>query len=170
LSNFYLDVIRKDPRFSSTAPVHDVNLLEPGTRLAVAALLADAKSKGYDLRSTETYRSQALQEKYFDEGFTKLRRVGCHHWGVACDFALFVDGKYQEEAESYEFLANLAPKHGLISGWDWGMPKIQHSFKDADHVQRIPLARQNALFAGTWYPPSLYNPHTDSVELGVHGL
>jgi hypothetical protein len=170
VGNFYTDTIRKDPRFNSTVPIHDVNLLEPGTRLAVAALLADARSKGYDLRSTETYRSATLQQLYFEKHETELRHVGAHHWGLACDFVLFVDGVYQERGEDYAFLAQLAPKHGLISGITWGTPKIDHPFKDWDHVQRIPVFRQDALFNGDFYPPSLYDPHADSVEHGIHGL
>jgi hypothetical protein len=170
MTNFYLDIIKHDPRFSSTERINDLALLEPGTRLAVQALIADAKSQGHDLRVTETYRSQARQEMLFSRHATELRKVGVHGYGLAADFALYIDGKYQTDAAPYSFIQRLAPKHGLVSGIDWGLPAIRHTFQDTDHVQRIPLFRQNTLFSGEWYPPSLYDPHADAVENGVRGL
>lgn len=170
MGNFFTDVIRKDPRFNSTECINDLALLEPGTRAAVQALIAEAASNGHDLRVTETYRSEARQQKLFAEHATELRKVGVHNYGLAADFALYIKGEYQTNAGPYEFLATLAPKHKLISGINWGTPHIKHGFQDTDHVQRIPVARQEVLFNNEWYPPSLYDPYEDAVELGVKGL
>jgi hypothetical protein len=96
---------------------------------------------------------------------TKLRNVGCHGYGVAADFGLFIDGKYAEDNKPYEFLRTLARKHGLVSGQDWGHAR-EGDFVDSGHVQRVPVWRQNALFSGAWYPAEDYDPYADSTAHG----
>jgi lipoprotein NlpI len=44
MGNFYTDVIKKDSRFGSLKPIHDLALLEPVTRKA-ASTLAEASGK-----------------------------------------------------------------------------------------------------------------------------
>jgi hypothetical protein len=158
---FYTDVIKKDTRFNSTDAIRDVMLLEPGTRAAVHDLIADAASQGKELRIAETYRSQARQHALFMKGYTQLPKVGCHGFGVACDLALYEHGVYQSDGEAYAFLDDLAEKHGLISGISWGTRSQTHSFRDWDHVQRVPVFRQGALFSGAWFPPTRYDPWGD---------
>jgi hypothetical protein len=162
MPSFYDTVIRNSPAFRSDAVCKDTALLEPGTRAAVAALLADAKAQNIDLRLLETYRSQTRQSALFTQHATQLRMVGCHGYGVAADFGVFVNGKYAEDNKPYVFLRTLARKHGLISGQDWGHA-TEGSFVDSGHVQRVPVWRQNALFSGAWYPPTVYDPYQDSV-------
>lgn len=138
-------------------------MLEPGTRTAVAGLMADAKAAGIDLRLIETYRSQTRQSALFMRRATQLRTVGCHGYGVAADFGVFVHGVYQGSAKPYMFLRELARKHSLIPGIDWGHPKLSAQ-GDAGHVQRVPVWRQDALFSGQWFPPVNYDPYADSVK------
>ena len=159
--SFYTDVIQKSPLYGTVKPCDDLSLLEPVTRVAVLAIIADAKAEGVEFRVLETYRSQALQQHYFQTGATHLRQVGVHHYGLACDLGMFVDGKMVEDGTKYGLLRFLAEKHGLISGGDWGTPTLPHSFRDYDHVQRVTLARQNDLFAGRWYPDGAYRPLDD---------
>lgn len=161
--SFYSTVLRNSPAFRSDAVCKDIAMLEPGTRAAVLALIADAKSQNLDLRLLETYRSQTRQSALFMKHATQLRTVGCHGYGVAADFGLFIKGVYQTSNTPYLFLRQMARKHGLISGQDWGHAK-PGSFVDGDHVQRVPVWRQNALFSGTWYPAETgYDPYADSV-------
>lgn len=162
MSNFYDTVIRNSSAFRSDAACKDMSLLEPGTRAAVLAIVGDAKTQGVDLRVLETYRSQTRQSKLFVGHHTQLRTVGCHGYGVAADFGVFIKGVYQENNKPYVFLRLMARKHGLISGQDWGHAR-GGSFVDSGHVQRIPVWRQAALFGGSWYPPEQYDPYTDSV-------
>ena len=61
MGNFYTDVIRKDARFGSLQPIHDLALLEPVTRSKVLAIIADAAAAGIKLMAYETFRSQARQ-------------------------------------------------------------------------------------------------------------
>lgn len=165
MGSFYDTVIRNSKAFRSDHVYTGADLLEPGTRKAVADLLNEARDEGHDLRLLETYRSQTRQSALYMKRATQLRVVGCHGYGVAADFGLFIDGKYQESNKPYEFLRQLARKHGLISGYDWGHPK-PGSFVDAGHVQRVPVWRQNGLFGGSWYPAENYDPYADSKAHG----
>jgi hypothetical protein len=153
MSNFYIDKIRPDPRFVSTDPIKDIELLEPVTRAAVRAIVEDAKAENVDLVVTETYRSSERQKQLFAEGKSRLEDVGVHHYGLAADFAKRV-GTTLTWGGDWTFLIRLAGKHGLISGGDWGKPNQPHSFRDWDHVQRVTLDQQKELFTGMWYPSS----------------
>ena len=159
MGNFHTDVLLKVKGGGDPKKVfNDLKLLEPGTLAAVMGILADAKAAGLDIKPLETFRSQTRQEFLFKKGATKLRKVGTHGYGLACDFGVFVNGKYQGSARAYQILVALCMKHGLISGIDWGEPNRSNRFVDAGHVQRIPVSRQSELFAGRWYPPENYNP------------
>jgi hypothetical protein len=164
--SFYSTVIRNSKYFGSDVVCKDTAMLEPGTRAAVLALIADAKSQGTDIRVLETYRSQTRQSALFTQHATQLRTVGCHGYGVACDFGVFVNNAYQPNDKAYQFLRQAARHHGLISGIDWGHA-VAKGFEDSDHVQRIPVWRQNAMFSGSWYPPEAgYDPYADSIANG----
>jgi len=164
VGNFYTDVIQKEPRFQSAARVADLALLEPITRQLVQQIVDSAQKMGISLMVFETYRSQARQQELFNNGATKLRAVGVHHYGLACDIVRSVGGEPSWKGD-FSFLGQLAHSSGLIWGGDWGDPSIHHSFVDPVHVQRCTIARQPALFAGTWYPDDSYNPYTDDPHL-----
>lgn len=151
--SFYTEVLQRDPRFQSPAPCRDTALLEPVTRAAVAAIVADAAALGIILCVSETYRSPARQAALFAKGATQLRTVGVHGYGLACDFYKLIDGR-ASWAGDWAFLRDLARVHGMISGLDWGVPRIAHDFVDPDHIQRVAVDDQPRLFAGTWYPDS----------------
>jgi LAS superfamily LD-carboxypeptidase LdcB len=80
--NSYTDIIMTDPRFNSTKRIADPELLEPTTRDLVQAIIADAAVNGLKLMIFETYRSQARQQALFNQGATKLKQVGVHHFGL----------------------------------------------------------------------------------------
>jgi hypothetical protein len=164
VENFYTDVISQDPRFDSVTRVADPTLLEPMTRELVERLVASANQMGIEVMIYETYRSQARQQALFNNGATKLRTVGVHHYGLACDIVRVVSGEPSWKGD-FSFLGQLAHSSGLIWGGDWGAPEIKHSFVDSVHVQRCTVTRQGALFAGTWYPDDAYNPYDDGQHL-----
>lgn len=157
MQSFYTEIIAKDPRFHTTAAVHDLALLEPVTRAAVEAVIADAKAMGIALMPWETYRSKERQELLFKQKATKLKTVGVHHYGLACDLVKDIGGQPSWKGD-FTFLTALCRKRGLISGNDWGKPSVKPSFVDSCHVQRIRVADQNKLFAGVWYPDAAYSP------------
>jgi len=160
MSNFYTDVIQKDSRFTSTNRVSDPALLEPVTRQLVQAIIDQARQLGFEMMIFETYRSPQRQEMLFQQGATKLRTVGVHHYGLACDIVKQIGGEPSWKGD-FSFVGTLAHSAGLIWGGDWGTPNQPHSFVDQPHVQRCTIARQGALFAGAWYPTADYNPYKD---------
>lgn len=169
MESFYTDVISHDPHFDSISRVSDLALLEPITRQLVESIVAAAQQMGIALMVYETYRSQARQQELFDSGATKLRKVGVHHYGLACDIVRVVGGEPSWKGD-FSFLGQLAHSAGLIWGGDWGAPQIKHSFVDSVHVQRCTVARQADLFAGNWYPDDAYNPYRDDQHLLFAGL
>ena len=93
MSNFYTDTIKDSPKFNSTERIGDLQLLEPKTRELVEKIIADTKAHGFDLMVFETYRSQARQSLLFAQGATKLKNVGVHHHGLACDIVKSINGQ-----------------------------------------------------------------------------
>lgn len=144
MGNFYTDVIQKDARFNSPDSVRDENLLEPHFLTEVNGIVADAANEGTQLRVLETYRSQERQAVLFAQGATQLRRVGVHHYGLACDFGVVINGQIDWHAD-YGVIGRIAERRGLV----WGG---RFSFHDDGHVQAVSVADQPKLFAGTWYP------------------
>ena len=154
MASFFEDVIKNDPRLDSLKRVSDMALLEPVTRLAISNIVADAKALGIDLMVFETYRSQARQQELFSQGASKLRVVGVHHYGLACDLVKVVSGDPSWKGD-FSFLGRLAHEHGLI----WGDSTVPHSFIGAVHVQRCAVSMQPALFRGSFYPDASYDPY-----------
>jgi hypothetical protein len=149
--SFYTEVIRKDARFRTTKRVDTLDLLEPTFRHKIEAILSDAKQHGVDLMVYETYRSQERQQILFEQHATTLRKVGVHHYGLACDIVYRVHGEPSWKG-SFNFLGHLAHAHNLVWGGDW------KTFVDADHVQFCAVKHQGKLFSGAWYPGPNYDP------------
>jgi hypothetical protein len=164
MGNFYTDVISQDARFDSVIRVGDASLLEPATRQLVEGIVSAAAHMGIEIMIYETYRSQDRQQQLFDQGATRLRTVGVHHYGLACDIVRVVGGEPCWKGD-FSFLGQLAHSSGLIWGGDWGAPNLKHNFVDSVHVQRCTVSRQGDLFAGAWYPDETYNPYDDAQHL-----
>lgn len=160
MGNHYTDIISKDSRFKTKKPVDDLDLLEPTTRAAVEAIIADAAAHGVKLMVFESYRSKERQRLLFDQGASKLQNVGVHHYGLAADLVKDVGGQPSWKGD-FSIIGELARAHKLIWGGDWGTPHLPHNFIDSVHVQRVSVKRQASLFNGTWYPDAAYNPYDD---------
>lgn len=134
--------------------MNSLELLHPDFRRKVAAILHDLAQHGVKAIAYETYRSQELQEQYYRQGVTELKRVGVHHYGLAADIVPldWAGNPTWDNAAAFRLLARLAKLHGLISGSDWGHPERKHRFVDAPHVQMVSIEQQPALFSGAWYP------------------
>jgi hypothetical protein len=159
MPDFYTDTIVPDPRFTSTNLVNDPLLLEPVMRANVISVIADAHAQGVEFMIYETYRSQERQLQLFNQGKSKLKNVGVHHFGLACDIVKNKNGQPSWDGD-FSLLGKLGRKYGLIWGGDWGSPNVHHTFLDMDHVQRCAVGDQPGLFALTWYPDDNYNPYT----------
>jgi hypothetical protein len=163
MSDFYTDTIVPDPRFTSPNLVNDPLLLEPLMRANVMSLIADAHAQGVEFMIYETYRSQQRQLQLFNQGKSKLKNVGVHHFGLACDIVKNKNGQPSWDGD-FSLLGKLGRKYGLIWGGDWGTPNVRHTFLDLDHVQRCAVSDQTGLFALTWYPDDNYNPYAGLPE------
>ena len=108
--NFFTDVIKKDSRYLSPEYINDISLLEPVLR-----------AKGLKLMVFETYRSQQRQEELFKKKRTKLKEVGVHHYGLACDLVRDVGGEPSWDGD-FTILGQLSQKHRLIWGGLWNNP------------------------------------------------
>lgn len=160
MGNFREDVIRQDPRYTQPRRCSDVDLLEPRTRELILAVVGEARRRGTELMVYETFRSQARQRLLYDRGATRLRTVGVHAYGLACDLVRDVGGEPSWKGD-FSLLGELARVHGLVWGGDWGNPGVKHSLVDPVHLQRVSVARQGELFRGTWYPGDDYDPRQD---------
>jgi hypothetical protein len=164
MGNFYSDVISHSSLFNSPGRVDDPTLLEPITQQLIQRIVTSARQMGIEVMIYETYRSRQRQEELFNNGATKLRQVGVHHYGLACDIVRSIAGEPSWKGD-FSFLGQLAQSCGLIWGGDWGAPHIKHSSIDSVHVQRCTVARQGDLFSGVWYPNENYNPYDDRQPL-----
>src|SRR5437879_11156333 len=126
MPSFYEDVIKNDARFNSAKRVADPELIEPVTRAAIANILQDARALGIELMVFETYRSQARQLELFNQGASKLRVVGVHHYGLACDLVKAVAGEPSRKGD-FSFLEKLAHEHRLIWGGVGGVSSFRLS-------------------------------------------
>ena len=75
MSNFYTDVIQKDPRYNSTHVdnvVCDMNLLEPGTRGAVSQMMAMAKAASLGFKSISGYAATVFRRDFNPQPLSPL--------------------------------------------------------------------------------------------------
>ena len=61
---------------------------------------------------------------------TKLKTVGVHHYGLACDLVKDIAGEPSWKGD-FAFLGRLAKKHKMIWGGDWRSPGARHEFVDS---------------------------------------
>jgi hypothetical protein len=158
MANFYSDVIRKDVRFASLKPIHDLALLEPVTRSKVLAIIADAAAAGIKLMAYETYRSQARQTRLYHQRATKLKNRG----RASLRARLRPGQRRRRRAlveRRFRFSRQARQETQADLGRRLGKPGTRHKFVDSVHVQRCAISRQKALFAGTWYPDQDYDPY-----------
>jgi hypothetical protein len=155
MANFFTDNIETSPRSTSVGCISDLAMLEPIFRAKVQKIIQQAAAHGVAYMVFETYRSKERQKQLFTEGASKLKDVGVHHYGLACDIVRSVNGNPSWKGD-FSLLGKLAAAEGLIWGGDWGAPNKPHTFIDPYHIQRCALKDQPALFRGEWYPPDDY--------------
>ena len=80
----------------------------------VQAIIEDANAHGIKLMIFETFRSQERQAFLFDQGATRLKKVGVHHYGLACDLVKDINGEPSWKGD-FSLLGTLAHQHGLSS-------------------------------------------------------
>jgi len=92
MANFFTTTLLKNQSFNTKNRVNDIMLLEPVMRQLVDAIITDARAHGLEFMVFETFRSQARQQLLFQQGATKLQKVGVHNFGLVCDIVKSIKG------------------------------------------------------------------------------
>jgi hypothetical protein len=136
IAEHFKGVIKKSEDYNNPRPCNNIDLLFPPFYKLIKQLISDYmyvhESEPYIL---ETYRSNDLQQLYFNRGASKIRKNGMHHYGIAVDLvAKDENGDINYSILDYSWIRKRAKELGLYM-LDW---------EDA-HIQAIPVSLQNAL-------------------------
>jgi len=136
ISDFHLQVLLPDPRYNQPNPEDDQKLLLPAflDKLKVCIQLYKDARPGQDITFTETYRSNALQEIHFNNGASKIKKNGMHHYGIAADSIFIINGKRTFKGD-VNLIRKIYKDNGLTILGLW----------DPLHVQFISVPEQPAL-------------------------
>jgi len=124
IADFYLRTLLINSKFNSAQPNADQLLLFPDFLLY----------PNQDVTFTETYRSNALQLIHFNNGASKIKKNGMHHYGIAADSIFIINGKRSYKGDVVA-LRKIYTDNGLTILGMW----------DALHVQFITVADQQLL-------------------------
>jgi len=136
ISAHFLSNLVTSDNFLSSSPVKDPALLFPlfGEKLSRSIAAFNKKYPGIEVVFVETYRSNTLQLIHYNNGASKIKKDGMHHFGIAADLAFKINGVFSYKGD-YTYLRQCHANQGLnlIGAWDIG------------HVQYIPVSEQSAL-------------------------
>jgi peptidoglycan L-alanyl-D-glutamate endopeptidase CwlK len=94
---------------------NDVNLLHPEVKSLAAQLLTVCAANGIPLKVTETYRSPERQAELYAQGYTQIKTLGMHSYGVAFDVCV------NDKSNAYDKeLLGAAGAAGKALGLVWG--------------------------------------------------
>jgi hypothetical protein len=136
IADFFLQKLVIHPKFNSVSYNSDQSLLFPDFLAKVKTCVAKYNDAhhGQDVTFTETYRSNALQLKHFNNGASKIKANGMHHYGIAADSIFVIGGKKTYKGDVMG-LRKIYKDNGLFLLGMW----------DSMHVQFIPVSQQAAL-------------------------
>ena len=136
IADFFLQKLVTQSKFNSKNYNSDQSLLFPDFLAMARSCIAKYKDAhpGQDITFTETYRSNALQLKHFNNGASKIKANGMHHYGIAADSIFVVGGKKTYKGDVVG-LRKIYKENGLFILGMW----------DALHVQFIAVEDQAAL-------------------------
>lgn len=125
-----------DERYAITKSVDDQTLLLPRflTKLKECIVMYKQTYPNQSITFTETYRSNSLQYKYFQQGASKIKADGMHHYGIATDSIFIINGKRTYKGDIM-LLRKIYSDNGLTILGMW----------DPLHVQLIPVGQQTLL-------------------------
>jgi hypothetical protein len=135
ICNHFSDNIKNSENYNSINPIRDTSLLLPDFYNSLIFCFNEYQKKypSQKVFVTETYRSNALQLKYYKQGKSKIRKNGMHHYGIAADVAFLINDKLSYKGD-YAYLRKLFTENNLtVLDWELG------------HVQFIPVSEQSAL-------------------------
>lgn len=136
IADFYLTTLLTNSKFGSSQPNADQQLLFPDFRAKLNTCIQQYKAlhPGQDVTFTETYRSNVLQMIHFNNGASKIKKNGMHHYGIAADSIFIINGKRTYKGD-VAGLRKIYANNGLTLLGMW----------DALHVQFIAVGDQQQL-------------------------
>ena len=136
ISDFYLHKLITNPKFNSKNPVNDANLLLPDFSIELDRCIQFYRITypDQDISFTETYRSNALQKIHFNNGASKIKKNGMHHYGIAADCIFSINGKRTYKGD-INLIRKIFRDNGLTILGMW----------DALHVQFVEVSAQQKL-------------------------
>ncbi len=136
IADFYLRTLLINSKFNSTQSNPDQQLLFPDFLAKLNTCIKQYKKlyPNQDITFTETYRSNALQLIHYNNGASKIKKNGMHHYGIAADSIFIINGKRTYKGDVMA-LRKIYTDNGLTILGMW----------DALHVQFITVADQQLL-------------------------
>lgn len=136
IAQHFLSNLVTSDKFLSSSPVKDTALLFPlfAEKLSRSIAAFNKRYPDIEVLFVETYRSNTLQAIHYNNGASKIKKDGMHHFGIAADLAFKINGVFSYKGD-YTYLRKCHSDQGLnlIGAWDIG------------HVQYIPVSEQSAL-------------------------
>jgi hypothetical protein len=120
IAKWFKDEIETSDDFNTPKPCNNIDLLYPPFRSVLEQLITEYQeeheTEPYVL---ETYRSNSLQQHYYDQGVSKIRTNGMHHYGIAADLVAKNGTKIDYGVLDYDWLRKRAVELGLtILTWE----------------------------------------------------
>ena len=121
---------------SGPRPDGDLGKLAPRFREAVEAALEECEDQGLDAFVFEAYRSDELQQTYYERGRTIIpperpvtnapnNLYSWHGYGLAVD-VISRSQYWNAGTEWFEQVAEIFKRHGCKWGGDWRRPDLPH--------------------------------------------
>lgn len=122
---------------ASDEPYDNKYKTHPYLLAKVVIIVADAKSKGIDLRVVQGYRSSDFQQKLYNQGRTTSGSIvtyspagmSYHNYGWAVDVCEYTNGQINWDSKHWKEIGEIGKKQGLVWGGDW------RKFVDKPHMQ-----------------------------------
>jgi hypothetical protein len=136
IASFFQKVLFKSKKFNSSTPVSDQDLLYPPFLAKLQACIKQYQQTypNQDITFTETYRSNTLQMIHYNNGASKIKKNGMHHYGIAADSIFIINAKKSYKGDVM-LVRKIYQANGLTILGMW----------DALHVQYIPVGEQQGL-------------------------
>jgi hypothetical protein len=136
IAEFYLKILLINSKFNSSQPNSNQELLFPDFLLKLNDCINQYTNlyPNQEVTFAETYRSNVLQEIYYNNGASKIKKNGMHHYGIAADSIFIISGKRTYKGD-INALRKVYKDNGLTILGMW----------DPLHVQYIPVADQQLL-------------------------
>jgi len=143
IAKFFAEVIYDSPKYNTPNSCNDTDLLYPPFYEKIKKLETDYlevhETPFYIL---ETYRSNTLQQIYFNRGASQIRSNGMHHYGIAVDLVAKINGKVRYDVLDYAWIRDYVSKDDNLWLKEGDMTML--NFEDA-HIQYIRVSQQNEL-------------------------